>query len=391
MSKKHYLGNSSWFSQRENWDDGREADQGQTSEDYRLPSRKAIIYASELDYISRCMLDYPNSETGGQLFGFWTSTGTPVVTYVIGPGHDAQHNPTSFVQDQEYLQTIGKELHKMFRLQHIGEWHSHHRLGLTHPSGGDVNTMQYGVGKPGFPRLLLCIGTLDGNRSTINPYNFHENRPGEYERATWDVVNIESPYRRLIDTKLQQLLSHPRTLEPSLAALHVGSTAQEVNKSISEHWLTERVENVETMKAFVAIVKDFFQTDEVKVEMLPSGEPTIVVNERHIKLKLPHGFPSKAPVFMEQGYGSRPGEEHLSDYHSAIWSLGEEPLVETFRRWLFAFQTPPPITAVTPPPITEVTPPPITEVAPPPFHPREIPIEDPQSQEEERMNEQTNK
>lgn len=32
----------------------------------------AIVYQSELDYISRCILDYPQIETGGQLFGFYS-------------------------------------------------------------------------------------------------------------------------------------------------------------------------------------------------------------------------------------------------------------------------------------------------------------------------------
>ena len=88
------------------------------------PSQTAIIYQSELDYISRCILDYPNIETGGQLFGFWTSMGTPVVAYAIGPGRYSKHNPTSFVQDQAYLHNVGIELHKRYRLQHIGEWNT---------------------------------------------------------------------------------------------------------------------------------------------------------------------------------------------------------------------------------------------------------------------------
>jgi hypothetical protein len=105
------------------------------------PSPIAIIYRSELDFISRCILDYPNIETGGQLFGFWTSNGTPVVTYVIGPGANAQHHQTSFVQDQEYPDVVGRELYRIYRLQHIGEWHSHHQLDLARPSGGDVNAL----------------------------------------------------------------------------------------------------------------------------------------------------------------------------------------------------------------------------------------------------------
>ena len=89
----------------------------------------AMIYRSELDYISRCILDSTTIETGGQLFGFWTSTGIPVVLYAIGPGPLANHQVTFFNQDVDYLLNVGTALLQRYGLQHIGEWHSHHQLG----------------------------------------------------------------------------------------------------------------------------------------------------------------------------------------------------------------------------------------------------------------------
>ena len=67
--------------------------------DEKEPAPTAIIYQSELDYLSRCILDYPDIETGGQLFGFWTNQGVPVVLYVIGPGRHANHQQSFFNQD----------------------------------------------------------------------------------------------------------------------------------------------------------------------------------------------------------------------------------------------------------------------------------------------------
>ena len=131
------------------------------TEDPRRPSPKAIIYKSELDFISRCIQDFPNIETGGELFGFWTQLGTPVVLYAVGPGPYARHHPTSFVQDPDYVDNIEAEMCLRTGLQHVGQWHSHHQLGLAHPSGGDVASMQRGVGAPGFPRMILCIGNCD--------------------------------------------------------------------------------------------------------------------------------------------------------------------------------------------------------------------------------------
>ncbi len=42
----------------------------------------ALVYQSEMDFVSRCILDCPNIETGGELFGFWTATGIPVVLLI---------------------------------------------------------------------------------------------------------------------------------------------------------------------------------------------------------------------------------------------------------------------------------------------------------------------
>ena len=54
------------------------------------PAPAALIYQGELDYLSRCILDRPSIETGGELFGYWTASGVPVVLYAIGPGPRAR-------------------------------------------------------------------------------------------------------------------------------------------------------------------------------------------------------------------------------------------------------------------------------------------------------------
>lgn len=297
-------------------------------EDPNRPSQKAIIYQSELDYISRCILDYPNIETGGQLFGFWTSTGTPIVVYTIGPGRYSQHNPTSFVQDQSYLQTVGMELHKRYRLQHIGEWHSHHQLGLAHPSGGDVNTMQYGVGKPGFPRLLLCIGNCTPNRTTINAFNFHENTPREYVHTNWDIIDIDSPYRRIVDDELCHILIHPFTKKASHGQLHTTSNIIRGNRDTKIHWLTEDVSNVEMMKSFVSTIQSLFPNYLVKAEITESGEPQIAVKGANINIRLPFGFPDIGPLLVND-LG-----EKIEIHNSIAWNIEEESLKSTFEKWI---------------------------------------------------------
>lgn len=300
------------------------------ADDQYRPSSLAIIYKSELNFLSRYILDYPDIETGGELFGYWTGTGTPVVCFVIGPGKAAQHHRTSFVQDWDYLQKVGHALHKRYRLQHIGEWHSHHQLGLAHPSRGDVDTMSYGVGKPGFPRMLLCIGNCTRTTSTANAFNFHENTPREYVQATWDVVDMESPYRRILDMDLQHLISPPMTFQASHGQMPPGPKLILNNSTIGAHWLTECPENVQTMKEFVQMVRSMFPDSAIKTEVLESGEPRIAIKGLDSCIKFPYGFPAKGPLLMDEA------GNNLLDICQDEWEIGEEALTSSFGRWLAA-------------------------------------------------------
>lgn len=172
-------------------------------EEHYIPQRctKALIYSSEISYIGRCILDSPNIETGGQLFGFWTASGAPVVVYAIGPGPKANHQVTFFNQDVDYLERVGNVLVSKFGLMHIGEWHSHHQLGLDRPSGHDANTMQSSIDRLHLSRFLLCIGNCRGAQFSIKPYVFTENQT-DYSSAEWDIKGGQSPYRDQIDSYL---------------------------------------------------------------------------------------------------------------------------------------------------------------------------------------------
>ena len=182
--------------------------------------KEVLVYQSELDYLSRCILDYPNIETGGQLFGFHTAKGTPVVCYVIGPGTHANHQTTFFNQDLNYLETIGDVLTREYGLQHIGEWHSHHQLGLCRPSGYDAQTMHHSIDGLHLEQFLLCIGTTDGKAACINAFHFYENNQSYYP-AKWNIKAEPSPYRKTIDERLNHLLAHPHIQEPCLKDMQI--------------------------------------------------------------------------------------------------------------------------------------------------------------------------
>ena len=178
--------------------------------DEKKPSPIAIIHRSEFDVISRYILDYPDIETGGELYGFWSNNGIPVVLFAIGPGPNANHEGTFFNQDIEYMVKVGNFVRNKFGMQHIGSWHSHHKLGLAHPSGHDAQTAVHSMQNHSMRRLLMCIGNCDDTSTTLNAYMFHENSMYDYVHAAWSIKEMESPYRPIIESDLSSLLINPK-------------------------------------------------------------------------------------------------------------------------------------------------------------------------------------
>lgn len=210
-------------------------------------SSVAIIYKSELDYISRCILDYPNIETGGQLFGFWTAECIPIVLYAIGPGPNANHQTTFFNQDVDYLTRVGKPIVEHFGLQHIGEWHSHHQLGLAQPSSHDAHTMSSTIKEKHLRQFLLCIGNCTNSCSTLNAFNFSEFCTG-YTHAQWCVKGIDSPFRKLIDDNLSPYLKHPATIQANITNIYSVESREIIPPEFKESYWFSIKENRQILK-----------------------------------------------------------------------------------------------------------------------------------------------
>lgn len=160
---------------------------------------KVLIYADELIRILTETLRWGvlGLETGGQFFGHTTDGGVVIIDYVAGPGPGAEHSPAFFRQDITYLEQIGSKLLSLLQLLHLGEWHSHHHLGLTGPSGHDIQSMCYTLHHNGdMQQYLLCIATGEGSNAQAIPYLF--NRDG-YETLSWDIIPGESPVRKMLE------------------------------------------------------------------------------------------------------------------------------------------------------------------------------------------------
>ena len=131
-----------------------------------------LLFQDDYNRMKNWVLQYPNSETGGQFFGLWANSKDPYINVVIGPGKNCRHGTHSFHQDIEYLKQTGTYLNKEFMMCHIGEWHSHHRLRIREPSSGDLNSIWKHF-PSGVEHFLLVIATIE-DKSTVKlwPYLF---------------------------------------------------------------------------------------------------------------------------------------------------------------------------------------------------------------------------
>ncbi|MBQ0029803.1 MAG: hypothetical protein KBT32_05135 [Bacteroidales bacterium] len=266
----------------------------------------AVIYRSEMDYISRCIGDYPNIETGGQLFGFLQEDGVAVVCYAIGPGKSANHQVTFFNQDTEYLQTVYNEISRKYGLRYIGEWHSHHQLGLAKPSGHDALTVIHGIQRHNFQNFLLCIGNCDRSaRSTLNAFSFNINSITQYKHVPWRIIEIESPYRNLIDNSLRGLICHPRTTKASYGPNYIlsamGNASMVTPNYDEEYWLNNKNNN-QVLKNIIDFLKNQggatsqvkpFLDEEKKVHLV------VISGNDNIEIYFGNKFPLSAPIFKK--------------------------------------------------------------------------------------------
>ena len=269
-----------------------------------MQKQKAIIYQSELDFIERCIRDYAAIETGGDLFGFWSYSGYPVVQYAIGPGQQARRTVSFFQQDEQYLYDMGTMLNERHGLQHIGEWHSHHRLGLAHPSGHDVSTVVSAIKDCHLQKFYLCIGTIENNCPHLNGFMFNEDWGRNFSDVDWVVLKRMSPLRNEIDTSEHAAsIENPRTLQAK--GMVVSETTLKsvtyVKPNFSQNsWLKTKEGTEEAKKIYTELsrklgkVNMFVKNDELSMKI--SGR------EKNYEVVFPSNYPVEHPlIYSIQG------------------------------------------------------------------------------------------
>lgn len=277
---------------------------------------KTLIYEKELDRIAGWVEEYPSLETGGDLFGFWTHSGAPVIQYVLGPGPGSEHYETSFFQDKEHLIEAGRNLRENHGLQHIGEWHSHHQLGLAQPSQGDENTVFRALEKYNFPRFLLCIANLGHNRAIGRQWNVNvecflfansqvssQIRGGSYQVGAWVVLPGDTPFSHTLSRRNSRS-SKSWNVEKTTLETEVVVTTEPIE--IFEKLWYSTPEGQKRLKELY----DLFNENFRQCEMLQDGRTErayfsflapVDNNYDEWRVEFPDDFPNSSPLFQPKG------------------------------------------------------------------------------------------
>ncbi|HXH20028.1 MAG TPA: hypothetical protein VNJ07_13200 [Chitinophagales bacterium] len=279
--------------------------------DLRSVPPKIIIYESELEFIARCVMDFPHLETGGDFFGLWTKEGYPVIQFVTGPGKKIERTASHFNQDIDYLKESGSILNARYGLEHIGAWHSHHRMKLHEPSPGDVHTMRTALRGTGFSRFIISICNIDKHGEVfLNGFLFQRENINNYRLCNWTILDDISPVRTAVLHKEGSPFHEPST-EAADVSYYVKNTEAAdvpVTKEIAEkpdipknaYW------NTPEGKKYLKDVFDKLKKREdlADVELVQLPDKRIAVSFRHdnskFEIRFPHEFPDKEAEVVEK-------------------------------------------------------------------------------------------
>jgi hypothetical protein len=125
-------------------------------------SHRILLLETEAIRIEQLVRSSPGIEIGGDLFGFFGPDGSPIVFAASGPGPAARRGVTHFEQDAQFQSSVFHELTSRFRMFYVGDWHSHHNLELSNPSGSDDAKLADLATKNSWPRLCSLIIQTDG-------------------------------------------------------------------------------------------------------------------------------------------------------------------------------------------------------------------------------------
>jgi hypothetical protein len=206
----------------------------------------------------------------------------------------------------------GEVLRDKHGLQHIGEWHSHHKLGLAEPSGGDANTVFSALRQYNFPNFLLCIANLRADHENfrkqkvnVGCFLFSPSRT-HYKTGAWVVLPGESPIRTSL--KYDRSIEGSYDISKNWGVIQTTLDAQVLEPTrpieVSEGLWYSKPEGLTLLREIDAELNRRFQngqmsrdkfTEKICFTFQKSGDDW--------QIELPHDFPNSSPRFKVNDKG----------------------------------------------------------------------------------------
>ena len=168
------------------------------------------LFADDMRLMAAQAYRWGQVETGGTLYGLWSHAGRPVILLATPQGPGACNETTHFAQDPDHVYQVTQQLQQQFGLQYIGNWHSHHSLGLDHPSGGDVEQVHRVAGKSNMSRMVQIIFTRTREATSSGADRFSGGdssfaRDANREKSGWIATLNKSHSRQDAGDTLMQM------------------------------------------------------------------------------------------------------------------------------------------------------------------------------------------
>lgn len=129
------------------------------------------IFENCLRFMAGDAYAHKKIETGGGIYLLWSHYGRPIVMLASSSGPGSCRETAHFAFDPDYVTMWNEKLQKMFAIQYGGNWHSHHGLGMDHPSRGDVGQIHHLASRCNIPQMVQIIltyedGDVNASKST---------------------------------------------------------------------------------------------------------------------------------------------------------------------------------------------------------------------------------
>lgn len=159
------------------------------------------IFEEELRVLVSEIKRFPNTETGGALYGLWSHGGQPTVWLATRPGPRAERRHTYFADDPATHMALERGLWERFGVQCVGVWHSHHHLGMPVLSTGDIDRTRTYARHTGRQRFAEVLGYyLEDDRVGLKPWIYPRASDGHCIASRFEVLPGRSPLRRSLHT-----------------------------------------------------------------------------------------------------------------------------------------------------------------------------------------------